>query len=661
MLAGILWAFIMRGEAVVMIRKGPIVMTLISLQEISLSFGGAPILEKIDLQIEPGERVCLVGRNGEGKSSLMKLISGETEPDSGRIIRQQALRTARLSQEVPGDIVGSVYEVVGAGLGDQQSVLARHHKISEQLAGGSNERLLAELAAVDQEMANTGAWKVQQRIDSVLSRLQLDADQEFPDLSGGMKRRVLLGRTLVSDPELLLLDEPTNHLDIEAIIWLEEFLLASSQALLFVTHDRALLKKLATRIIDIERGRLTSWPGDYANYLRRKEEILDDEIARNSRFDKKLAQEEVWIRKGIKARRTRNEGRVRELEEMRRQRQSRREQLGRVKMEVSRGGASGKLVAVLKSVSFSFADQPVLKELSTTILRGDRIGIIGPNGVGKTTLLRLLIGDLLPDRGEVSLGTNLQPAYFDQQRMQLDPEKTVIENLGDGSDTVEINGRRRHLIGYLGDFLFTPDRARSPVRILSGGERNRLLLARLFAQPANILILDEPTNDLDAETLDLLEELLLEYKGTILLVSHDRDFLNKVVTSTLVFEGEGVVQEYAGGYDDWLVQRTGREEERSARNVADAGLGKPRSSGPRKLTFKETRELEGLPAEIGSMEEEQQQLYEAMADETFYQGDGGEVVKAKARLAELEKLLATAYGRWEELETVREEYLLSKG
>jgi ATP-binding cassette subfamily F protein uup len=661
MLAGILWAFIMRGEAVVMIRKGPIVMTLISLQEISLSFGGAPILEKIDLQIEPGERVCLVGRNGEGKSSLMKLISGEIEPDSGRIIRQQALRTARLSQEVPGDIVGSVYEVVGAGLGDQQSVLARHHKISEQLAGGSNERLLAELAAVDQEMANTGAWKVQQRIDSVLSRLQLDADQEFSDLSGGMKRRVLLGRTLVSDPELLLLDEPTNHLDIEAIIWLEEFLLASSQALLFVTHDRALLKKLATRIIDIERGRLTSWPGDYANYLRRKEEILDDEIARNSRFDKKLAQEEVWIRKGIKARRTRNEGRVRELEEMRRQRQSRREQLGRVKMEVSRGGASGKLVAVLKSVSFSFADQPVLKELSTTILRGDRIGIIGPNGVGKTTLLRLLIGDLLPDRGEVSLGTNLQPAYFDQQRMQLDPEKTVIENLGDGSDTVEINGRRRHLIGYLGDFLFTPDRARSPVRILSGGERNRLLLARLFAQPANILILDEPTNDLDAETLDLLEELLLEYKGTILLVSHDRDFLNKVVTSTLVFEGEGVVQEYAGGYDDWLVQRTGREEERSARNVADAGLGKSRSSGPRKLTFKETRELEGLPAEIGSMEEEQQQLYEAMADETFYQGDGGEVVKAKARLAELEKLLATTYGRWEELETVREEYLLSKG
>ena len=661
MLAGILWAFIMGGEALTLIRTGLIIMALISLQDISLSFGGAPLLEKIDLQIEPGERVCLVGRNGEGKSTLMKLISGEIEPDGGRIVRQQGLRIARLRQEVPGDITGSVYEVVGSGLGDQQSVLARHHKISEQLAGGSNERLLAELAAVDQEMANTGAWQVQQKIDTVLSRLQLDADQEFSALSGGMKRRVLLGRTLVSDPDLLLLDEPTNHLDIEAIIWLEEFLLTSSHALLFVTHDRALLKKLATRIVDIERGRLTSWPGDYANYLRRKEEMLGDETVRNARFDKKMAQEEVWIRKGIKARRTRNEGRVRELVEMRRQRQDRREQLGRVKMEISRGGASGKLVAVLKNVSFSFADQPVIKELSTTILRGDRIGIIGPNGAGKTTLLRLLLGDLTPDQGEVSLGTNLQSAYFDQQRIQLDPEKTVIDNLGDGGDTIEINGRHRHLIGYLGDFLFSPDRARSPVRVLSGGERNRLLLARLFAQPANILILDEPTNDLDAETLDLLEELLLEYKGTILLVSHDRDFLNNVVTSTLVFEGEGVVQEYAGGYDDWLVQRPDRQEERPARNVDDAGRGKPRSSGPPKLTFKETRELEALPAEITTMEEEQQQLYEAMADQTLYQADGVEIVKAKARLAELEKLLATAYGRWEELETVREEYLLSKG
>jgi ATP-binding cassette subfamily F protein uup len=661
MLAGILWAFIMGGEAVARIRMGLIIMALISLQDISLSFGGAPLLEKIDLQIEPGERVCLVGRNGEGKSTLMKLISGEIEPDGGRIVRQQGLRVARLRQEVPSDITGSVYEVVGSGLGDQQSVLARHHKISERLAGGSDERLLAELAAVDQEMANTGAWQVQQKIDTVLSRLRLDADQEFSDLSGGMKRRVLLGRTLVSDPDLLLLDEPTNHLDIEAIIWLEEFLLSSSQALLFVTHDRALLKKLATRIVDIERGRLTSWPGDYANYLRRKEEMLGDETVRNARFDKKMAQEEVWIRKGIKARRTRNEGRVRELVEMRRQRQDRREQLGRVKMEISRGGASGKLVAVLKNVSFSFDDQPVIKELTTTILRGDRIGIIGPNGAGKTTLLRLLLGDLTPDQGEVSLGTNLQSAYFDQQRIQLDPEKTVIDNLGDGGDTIEINGRHRHLIGYLGDFLFSPDRARSPVRVLSGGERNRLLLARLFAQPANILILDEPTNDLDAETLDLLEELLLEYKGTILLVSHDRDFLNNVVTSTLVFEGEGVVQEYAGGYDDWLVQRPVRQEERPAKNVADAGRGKPRSSGPPKLTFKETRELEALPAEITTMEEEQQQFYEAMADQTLYQGDGAEVVKAKARLAELEKLLATAYGRWEELETVREEFLLSKG
>jgi ATP-binding cassette subfamily F protein uup len=632
-------------------------MALISLQNVSLSFGGLPVLDRISMQIEAGERVCLVGRNGEGKSSLMRLISGEQPPDSGRIIKQQGVKIARLDQEVSASLDGTVYSIVSGGVGKFMALLDHHRNVSSRLAEDHSESLLTELADVEHEMETAGVWQVRQQIETVLSRLQLKPDRDFVELSGGMKRRVLLARALVCHPDLLLLDEPTNHLDIESITWLEEFLLASSCTLLFVTHDRDLLKKLATRILDLERGSISSWPGDYDTYLRRKEEMLAAENSSSARFDKKLAREETWVRQGLKARRTRNEGRVRALIEMRRQHQARRQQVGNVRMEITGAGLSGKLVAVLKDVSHSFGDMNVINNFSGTILRGDRIGIIGPNGAGKTTLLRLLLGELRPDKGEVRLGTNLLPVYFDQQRDQLDAEKTVIDNLGDGSEFIEINGRNRHIIGYLGDFLFTPDRARSPVSILSGGERNRLLLAKLFARPSNVLVLDEPTNDLDIETLELLEELLMEYKGTVFVVSHDRAFLNNVVTSSLVFEGQGRVQEYAGGYDDWLRQGGAHQEKVTPVKKEKKGRVKATPTGPRKLTFKETRELEELPARIETLEQEQNLLFETMADESLYRDVGNAAARAAARLGELEQLLAEAYSRWEELETVREEYV----
>ncbi len=633
-------------------------MPLITFQEVCLSFGSAPLLDRVCLRIEPGERVCLVGRNGAGKSSLIKLVAGDLVPDRGRVVRRPGLRVGQLDQEVSGSLAGRVYEVVGAGLGGMMGLLARHHALTSRLAGESGESLLNDLAAVEQELETSGAWSFQQRIDSVLSRLGLDPDQPFEQLSGGMKRRVLLARSLVLGPDLLLLDEPTNHLDIDSITWLEEFLLNSGQSLLFVTHDRRLLQKLATRIIDLDRGRLTSWPGDYQTYLRRKEESLAVENAHQAEFDRKLAQEEIWLRKGIKARRTRNEGRVRALAEMRQERRARREQPGRVRMEAAGATMSGKLVATLQKVSYSFADtgKEIIKDLTTTVLRGDKIGLIGPNGIGKTTLLRLLLGELVPTKGKIRLGTNLAPGYFDQQRGQLRTEKSLVDNLADGSEFVEINGRQRHVIGYLRDFLFTPDRARSPVKVLSGGERNRLLLARLFARPSNILVLDEPTNDLDMETLELLEELLLDYRGTVLLVSHDRAFINNVVTSTLVFEGGGRVREYAGGYDDWLKQRSIPAPVRGAAGTIKKQRSTSRSSGPRKLTFKQARELEELPGKIETLEQEQEKLYAAMADPAFYQGDGAGVARARERLAELEIFLAAAYDRWQELESVQEQY-----
>jgi ATP-binding cassette subfamily F protein uup len=632
-------------------------MALITLQNVSLSFGGLPVLDRISMQIEPGERVCLVGRNGEGKSSLMRLIAGQQPPDGGRIIRQQGVKIGLLSQEVESTLAGTVYTIVSGGVDQHMFLQDRHREISSRLAEDDSEALLTELAAIEHKMETAGVWQVRQQIETVLSRLQLDPDRDFAALSGGMQRRVLLGRALVCQPDLLLLDEPTNHLDIDSITWLEEFLLAASFTLLFVTHDRDLLRKLATRILDLERGSISSWPGNYDTYLRRKEEMLTAEANQHAGFDKKLAQEETWVRQGIKARRTRNEGRVRALVEMRRQHEARRQQLGNVRMEISTAGLSGKLVAVLKDVSFGFGANMVIRNFSATVLRGDRIGIIGPNGAGKTTLLRLLLGELQPETGLVRLGTNLQPVYFDQQRAQLDAGKSVIDNLGDGSDFIEINGQRRHIIGYLRDFLFAPDRARSPVSILSGGERNRLLLAKLFARPSNVLVLDEPTNDLDIETLELLEELLMEYRGTVFLVSHDRAFLNNVVTSTLVFEGQGRVQEYAGGYDDWLRQRPVDQQKAAPVREERKERLKAKPAGPRKLTFKETKELADLPARIETLEQEQRSLYEAMTDESFYRDAGNAAARTGARLGELELLLAEAYGRWEELETMREEYL----
>lgn len=627
-------------------------MSIISLQDITLSFGGPPVLQQINLQIEAGERVCLVGRNGEGKSSLMKVIGGDLQPDSGNIIKQQGLRIARLSQDVPQELNGSIYEVVAGGLGELQELLTRHHDISVRLADNAGEALLAELEAVQHRLEAAGGWQTQQRVETVISRLQLGAEQDFSALSGGMKRRVLLARALVGEPDLLLLDEPTNHLDIEAISWLEEFLLTADITLLFVTHDRMLLRKLATRILDLDRGRLTSWPGNYDTYLRRKNEALAAAEGTQARFDKKLAQEEIWIRQGIKARRTRNEGRVRALMEMRQERRARREVVGRARMQIQEAVSSGRLVAELKNITFGYDGKFIIKGLTTTILRGDKVGLIGPNGSGKTTLLRLLLGDLKPQEGSVRLGTNLEPAYFDQHRALLDEEKTVIDNVGGGHDTVIINNKQKHIIGYLQDFLFTPDRARSPVKILSGGERNRLLLAKLFAKPANILVLDEPTNDLDAETLELLEELLFEYKGTVLLVSHDRAFLNNVVTSTLAFEKDGLVQEYPGGYDDWLAQRPSEPVTADAAKPKKQEKKKPKPTRPRKLTFKEKHELEDLPQKIEAMEKEQQELYDAMADPSFYQQDSAAISRAKARNEELEEALVTAYERWEELEAI---------
>ena len=625
-------------------------MSLISLQDVTLSFGGPPVLHQVSLEIEPGERVCLIGRNGEGKSSLMRVIARDLEPDSGTIVRQRGLRVAHIAQDVALDLAGSVFEVVAGGLGPLQKLLTRYHDISVRLGSGGDEELLAEMEEVQHQLEAAGGWQARQRVETVLSRLQLNADLTYSELSGGMKRRVLLASALVSDPDLLLLDEPTNHLDIDAITWLEEFLLNTNIALLFVTHDRMLVRKLATRIVNLDRGTLTSWPGDYDTYLRRKAETLAAEASQQTRFDKKLAREEIWIRQGIKARRTRNEGRVRDLMAMRRERGARKERVGRARMQIQDAVPSGKLVAQLKGVTFGYGDTPVIKNLSTTILRGDRVGIIGPNGSGKTTLLRLLLGDLTPQQGTVRLGANLEAAYFDQHRAVLDEEDTVVNNVGEGKDTLTINGRPKHIIGYLQDFLFTPDRARSPVGTLSGGERNRLLLAKLFTRPANILVLDEPTNDLDVETLELLEELLFEYKGTVLLVSHERAFLNNVVTSTLVFEEDGTVQEYAGGYDDWLAQRPAEKAETKAPEKKKKR--RPRSAGPRKLSFKETRELESLPRKIEVMEAEQQELYDAMAAPSFYRQEGALISQARARAEELERSLSVAYERWAELEAI---------
>ncbi|MBE9567067.1 MAG: ATP-binding cassette domain-containing protein [Proteobacteria bacterium] len=642
-------------------------MSIIRLRNIHVSFGGPAILESISMSIDAGERLCLLGRNGTGKSTLLKVISGEVKHESGDLEYKQSLKLAVLDQEPRGNLQGSIFDVVAMGLGKNAKLLQDYHHALHNFTENHNEQTTAELERAQNQVDIHNAWQLNQQVEEVLSRMQLDGDMDYTSLSGGMKRRVLLAKALVIKPDILLLDEPTNHLDLSAIQWLEEQLLNYKGALMFITHDRSFMRRLSTRIIELDRGKLTSYPGDYDTYLRRKAEALHAEEVENAHFDKKLVQEEVWIRQGIKARRTRNEGRVRALEKMRSERSERRQQVGKVAMKVASADRSGKLVAEAEDVGFDYDGKPIIKGLTVTILRGDKIGIIGPNGAGKTTLLRLLLGDLKPTSGTITTGTKLEIAYFDQFRAQLDDDASVIDNLSQGREFVEINGNKKHVIGYLQDFLFAPERARSPVSMLSGGERNRLLLAKLFSKPSNILVLDEPTNDLDIETLELLEELVMEYKGTVLLVSHDREFVNNVVTSTLVFEGDAQVNEYVGGYDDWLRQAQGKQArgkqaqgkqgndkaavKSSAKNaVAEALSTGGKVSEAKKLSYKDQRELDALPAQIEKFESEVESLQVLMADAGFYKKDKQAIQNIQQQLVVAEESLSRCYVRWEELE-----------
>ena len=630
-------------------------MAIVRLRNINVSFGGPAILEQISLSIEAGERVSLLGRNGTGKSTLLKVISGLIKPDSGEIDINKSVKIASLEQEVPYDLEGSIFDVVASGLGSKAELLKAYHHATHRVAEDYSEQAFAELERVQHEIEVADAWGLNQQVEAVLSKMKLDGDGDFTQLSGGMRRRVLLAKALVIQPDLLLLDEPTNHLDLEAIQWLEDQLLSYKGALLFITHDRAFMRKLSTRIVELDRGKLVSFPCDYTTYLVRREELLHAEEQANNLFDKKLAQEEVWIRQGIKARRTRNEGRVRALEKMRNERSDRRNKVGKVDMKIVRGEQSGKLVVEVEDVSFDYEGRCIIKDFSTTILRGDKVGIIGPNGAGKTTLLKILLGQLQPQSGKVTLGTKQSIAYFDQMRDQLDEESSVLDNLSEGREFIEINGARKHVIGYLQDFLFAPERARSPVKALSGGERNRLLLARLFSKPANILVLDEPTNDLDVETLELLEELVFNYSGTILLVSHDREFVNNVVSNTLVFGKDGKVSEFVGGYDDWLRQRSNDDESEKAKAEASQSNKSEKKetkdkSQKKKLSYKDQRDLDDLPVKIEQLETEVESLHAKMADADFFLQDKDEIVKVQDLLKETEQTLATCYRRWEELE-----------
>jgi len=597
-------------------------MALVSLRNVCMGFGGPLLLDHIDFHIEESERVCLVGRNGAGKSTVLRLLNGDLAPDEGEIVYRQGVRLSFLPQEVPQGLTGTVLDIVAGGQNDSEAALAKGF-------GGRGPN----------------------QVEKIVSRMDLNPSEQFETLSAGLKRRVMLARGLVSEPDVLLLDEPTNHLDIETISWMEDFLLRYGGTLLFVTHDRMFLRKLATRTVELDRGRLVDWACDYDTFQKRRQAALEIEAEHRERFDKKLAREEAWIRQGVKARRTRNEGRVRELEKLREARRTRRELTGSVRMNAQEAARSGKLVIEAENVSYGYPNQaPVIHGFSTIIMRGDKIGIIGPNGSGKTTLLRLLLGELRPESGVLRHGVKLEEAYFDQLRGQLDENKSVRENVGDGNDTILFNGRPRHIMGYLQDFMFSPESARSPVRILSGGERNRLLLARLFIKPSNLLIMDEPTNDLDTDTLELLEDLLLDYPGTLLLVSHDRTFLNNVVTSTLVLEGNGRVGEYVGGYDDWLRQRKMvtpiRQEKPPIKSEEDRPKREPRQT----LSYKEQRELESLPEVIESLEAEQSKLYEAMSDPSFYQQTGSEIASARSRLKSIGTELDEAYQRWEVLD-----------
>ena len=633
-------------------------MALFSVNNLTMSFGGPKLLDGISFQIEPGQRVCLVGRNGEGKSTLLRLLSGDLTPDSGEIARSAGLTVARLSQKVPEVLTGTVYEVVTQGLGALGTCIAEHH---QALASGDPARLAEAQAA----LSDLGGWTELSDVDAAISRLALNPDQHFEDLSGGLKRRALLARALVGNPDVLLLDEPTNHLDIDSIAWLEDFLLRHVRTLIFITHDRMFLRRIATRIIELDRGKLADWSCDYDTFLTRKEAMLANEEKGWAEFDKKLAREEVWVRQGVKARRTRNEGRVRELKKLRDERASRRERSGTATIIVQDAERSGKLVVEAKGVSHAWGQgaRPVFQNLDLSIMRGDKLGLIGPNGAGKTTLIQVLLGRIQPSTGAVRLGTNLEVAYFDQHREELDPNKSVRESVADGNDVVTIGDRTRHVMGYLKDFLFAPDRANSPVRVLSGGERNRLLLARLFTRPSNVLVMDEPTNDLDAETLELLEDRLMEYPGTLIVVSHDRAFLNNVVTSTLVFEGEGVVAEYVGGYDDWLRQRPQPADQSQGKAAGKPALARQpevaaaATARPRRLSFKEQREVETLraelaafPARIERLETDIASATAQLADPELYKKAPLAITAARNGLTALEAELEGVFARWETAE-----------
>ena len=606
-------------------------MPLLQLQQVTLRYTDLPLLDKVDLQIDPGERVCLVGRNGTGKTSIMRVISGEEKPQSGDITKPNGVVLTRLPQEVPDGITGTVYEVIHAGL----------------RIGGTEED-----------------WEADVRVEDLMEEMKLPSDKEFQSLSGGMKRRVLLARALVGQPDVLLLDEPTNHLDLESILWLENFLLKVRPTLFFVTHDRAFLRKLSTRIVELDRGSLTSWACDYDTYLVRKGAFLDAEEKQWAAFDKKLAQEEAWIRQGVKARRTRNEGRVHALKSLRAERGKRRERVGSAKIEIQEAGSSGQKVIEAKNITFRYddpagdGDHPIVSDFTATLWKGDKIGIIGPNGAGKTTLLKMLLGKLEPTEGSVKLGTKLQVVYLDQLRDQIDGEKSLGQNVAGDAETVTFQGRPVHIHTYLKDFLFPSDRIRMPAKMLSGGERNRLLLARLFLQPANVLVLDEPTNDLDAETLELLEELLVGYEGTLMVVSHDRAFLDNVVTSTYVFEGEGRITEYTGGYEDWVNQRRELDRIVSMPVASTPVINAPKpgkTEKGRKFLNREQKELDELPARLEELEAKQAELSERLADPALYQSKGGEFQKVEGELHQLHQTIEKTMARWEELEALRVE------
>ncbi|MAX55991.1 MAG: ABC transporter ATP-binding protein [Alcanivoracaceae bacterium] len=624
-------------------------MPLLTLREIQLSYGQQALLDHVNLSIDSGERLCLIGRNGAGKSTLMKVIAGEIQADDGHIEQTQGLSIARLEQEVPDDQDHTVHYMVSQGLGEHGALLSEHAELSHQLADG-DDKVLARFEQLSSEIEARGAWQLSQRVDTALSKLSLDGDMQFAGLSGGMKRRVLLARALVQEPDILLLDEPTNHLDMESIQWLEEFLKGYGATLVFISHDRAFIRALATRIIELDRGILTSWPGSYEKYLSGKQAALDAEEKANAEFDKKLSQEEKWIRQGIKARRTRNEGRVRALKAMRDEFAQRRNRTGTASLTIQSSDSSGKVVVEADKLNYAVGGKQIVRDFSVNLLRGDRVGILGPNGCGKSTLIRLLLDRLPPDSGTLKLGTQLQVAYFDQLRDTLDENKSVIDNVAEGSDVISLNGQNKHVIGYLQDFLFDPGRVRQPVKSLSGGERNRLLLAKLFTKPFNLLVLDEPTNDLDAETLELLEEQLMNYQGTLLLVSHDREFIDNVVTSTLVFE-HGTLNSYVGGYQDWIRQRPEPVKEKPVKADKPAAAALPQAPAKRKkLSYKDQRELEQLPGQIEQLEQDLDAVQTRMSDPAFYKGDPANISAAQQQQTELQQALESAYARWDELD-----------